>query len=162
LASQIGPQEQGRFPHIADFAPASWLPTIDKLVEFLPGGVQMASWKKLFPALAVIFALALPSLAQTDRAILEGTVTDPSGGTVAGARVKISAVETGITQERSTNPNGQYRFPGIAIGEYTVSVSNSGFKTKSIEDVILLGCYSLLARESPLPLRLASTSLWVL
>jgi hypothetical protein len=56
---------------------------------------------------------------------------------ISGATVKVLAVETGLTQQRTTNSNGVYRFPGIAIGEYTVSVSNSGFKTKEIKDVIL-------------------------
>jgi hypothetical protein len=97
----------------------------------------MSNLKKLFLALAVITAMAMPELAQTNRATLEGTVMDPSGATISGARVKISAVETGLTQERTTNSNGQYRFPGVATGKYTVSVSNSGFKTKEIEDVIL-------------------------
>jgi hypothetical protein len=97
----------------------------------------MSKWKKLLLTFVVIAVMKLPSYAQTNRAILEGTVTDPSGATISGARVKISAVDTGLTQERTTNSNGQYRFPGIAIGQYTVSVSNSGFKTKVIEDVIL-------------------------
>ncbi len=87
--------------------------------------------------LACSLALIPVAHAQTDRATLEGTVTDPSGATISGARVKILAAETGITQERTTNPNGQYRFPGIAIGAYTVSVSNSGFKTKVVESVVL-------------------------
>jgi len=97
----------------------------------------MSNRKKLFLALVVPIIMALPSLSQTNRATLEGTVTDPSGATISGARVKISAAETGLTEERTTNSNGQYRFPGIASGEYTVSVSNSGFKTKVIGDVIL-------------------------
>src|SRR5260370_41940554 len=87
--------------------------------------------------LACSLALIPVAYAQTNRATLEGTVTDPSGATISGARVKISAAETGITQERTTNFNGQYRFPGVATGKYTVSVSNSGFKTKVIEDVVL-------------------------
>lgn len=89
----------------------------------------------------VLFALACsswlisPAYAQTDRATLEGTVTDASGAIISSANVKISAVETGLTQERTTNLNGQYRFPGIAIGEYTVSVSRDGFKTNVIRGV---------------------------
>jgi carboxypeptidase family protein len=93
--------------------------------------------KRDFLVLFVLLALALPSVAQTDRATLEGTVTDPSGGTISGAAVKITAVETGQTQQRTTNPNGAYRFPAVAIGEYTVFVTNSGFKTKAIEGVVL-------------------------
>jgi len=90
---------------------------------------------KLAAALFLQMALALGVFAQVDRATLEGTVTDPSGAAVAGAAVKISAVETGLTQDRTTNNNGYYRFPGIAIGDYTVFVSYKGFKTKVIEDV---------------------------
>ncbi|HEY2109584.1 MAG TPA: TonB-dependent receptor, partial [Candidatus Acidoferrales bacterium] len=73
--------------------------------------------------------------AQTDRATLEGTVTDSKSGTVAGARVQITEVETGVGQERVTNEHGFYRIPGIAHGTYTVVVSRDGFQTKIINDV---------------------------
>jgi hypothetical protein len=35
-------------------------------------------------------------LAQTDRATLEGTITDISGGVIPGATIKATAVDTGI------------------------------------------------------------------
>jgi hypothetical protein len=76
--------------------------------------------------------------AQTDRATLEGTVTDPSGGVISGATVKATENGTGISQERKTNPNGYYRFPGLAVGEYTVTVSNTSFKTKILEHLVLV------------------------
>src|SRR5580704_16054172 len=75
--------------------------------------------------------------AQTDRATLEGTVTDPSGGSISGANVAVTAVDTGISQERKTNSNGYYRFPGLPVGQFTVTVSNTSFKTKVIEQVTL-------------------------
>jgi hypothetical protein len=87
-----------------------------------------------------LFALALsapPSMAQTDRATLEGTVTDASGGSISGAKVSITAVDTGLSYDRATNSNGYFRFPGIAIGVYTATASNSGFKTKSIGNIQL-------------------------
>ncbi len=101
----------------------------------------MRNFLKTF-ALVFLFALAhvlfgTIALAQTDRASLEGTVTDPSGAVISGASVRILATQTSLSQQRTTNPNGEYRFPGIANGEYTVSVSNSGFKTKVIADVFL-------------------------
>ncbi len=74
---------------------------------------------------------------QVDRAVLEGTVTDPSGGVIVGADVKVVAADTGLSQEQKTNSRGYYRFPGLAIGAYTVTVSNTGFTTKVIEDTIL-------------------------
>ena len=77
------------------------------------------------------------AVGQVDRAVLEGTVIDPSGATIAGAHVKILAVDTGISQEQRTNSKGYYRFPGLAVGRYTVTVSNTGFKIKVIQDATL-------------------------
>ncbi|HEY6373055.1 MAG TPA: carboxypeptidase regulatory-like domain-containing protein [Candidatus Sulfotelmatobacter sp.] len=93
------------------------------------------------PAVALSTLLLLAGTAtafgQVDRAVLEGTVTDPSGGVLVGATVKVVAVETGLSQEQKTNSKGYYRFPGLAIGQYTVTTSGSGFKTKVVEEVIL-------------------------
>src|SRR5580704_14122176 len=89
-----------------------------------------------FLAIALLSS-ATASLAQTDRATLEGTVMDPSGGTISGADVKVTVVDTGISQERKTNTNGYYRFPGLPVGQVTVTVSNTSFKTKVIEQVTL-------------------------
>jgi len=97
----------------------------------------MIRLRKCFLVLLVLPALALASRAQTNRATLEGTVTDKSGGTVSGASVKITEVSTAISQERRTNSNGYYRFPGLAVGEYIVTVSNTSFKTKILEHVEL-------------------------
>ena len=77
------------------------------------------------------------SYGQTDRATLEGTVFDSSGGTISGATVKITALATDISLQRTSGSNGAYRFPAIAVGEYTLTVSNPGFKTKVWEHVIL-------------------------
>jgi hypothetical protein len=93
--------------------------------------------KRYFLAVLVLLALALPTLAQTDRALLEGTVIDPTGAVIAGAKVQITALETSSSQERTTNAVGAYRFPGLAIGRYSVVVTDSGFKTKTVNGVEL-------------------------
>ncbi len=91
--------------------------------------------------LAIGIAVALiaqpRAFAQVDRAELEGTVTDPSGSVVVGATVKIVATDTGLTAEQPTSSKGYYRFPGIAVGPYTVTVTSTGFKTKVVEGVIV-------------------------
>ena len=78
-----------------------------------------------------------PLYAQIDRAVLEGTVTDPSGRVIAGASVRVLAVDTGLTQDQTTNASGYYRFPGLAVGRYKVTISKPGFKTKALDDVIV-------------------------
>jgi hypothetical protein len=87
-------------------------------------------------AAAAILALILgtTAFAQVDRAELEGTVADPSGVAVVGASVKILAVDTDLTQEQRTNSSGYYRFPGLAVGRYKVTVANTGFKTRVVEE----------------------------
>jgi Carboxypeptidase regulatory-like domain/TonB dependent receptor len=77
------------------------------------------------------------AFAQVDRAELEGTVTDPTGSVIGKATVKVVALDTGISAESTTNAKGYYRFPGLAVGRYTVSTTASGFKTKVVEDVAL-------------------------
>lgn len=92
---------------------------------------------KHFIAVILMLLLGTTAYAQIDRAELEGTVSDPSGAAVAGASVKVVAAATGLTASQSTNTVGYYRFPGLAVGRYTVTVSSSGFKTTVIQNVIL-------------------------
>jgi hypothetical protein len=84
-----------------------------------------------------LFGSVSPAAAQTDRATLEGTVIDTSGGVVGGANVKVTAVATSQHQARKTNGNGYYRFPGLPVGFFTIEISRDGFKTKLIKDVEL-------------------------
>jgi hypothetical protein len=98
--------------------------------------ILSSGWKAI-AVLSLTMLLGATAFAQIDRAVLEGTVTDQSGASVAGAGVKILAVDTGIAQDQRTNSKGYYRFPGLAVGRYTVTVTNKGFKTRVIEDVIL-------------------------
>jgi len=91
----------------------------------------------LFLISVVSSIVVLPAVAQIDRAVLEGTVLDPSGAAIVGANVKILAVDTQISQEQHTNSRGYYRFPGVAVGSHTVTTTSRGFKTKVVEEVIL-------------------------
>ncbi len=89
---------------------------------------------------AVLFLLAVAwtsASGQIDRAVLEGTVMDPSGSVIRGADVQVLAIDTGITQEQHTNQDGYYRFPGIAVGRYKVTASNPKFSTKVVDDVVV-------------------------
>ena len=102
---------------------------------------HLASIRLMF-ALVIVLALAAAETpvvsAQVDRAVLEGTVTDPSGSVITNATVKVVAVDTGLTDERPTNSKGYYTFPGLAVGKYAVTTSSAGFKTKVVQDVVLL------------------------
>src|SRR5579862_8215009 len=90
----------------------------------------------LFTALLALAATPA-AYSQVDRAVLEGTVTDQSGSVIPGATAHVVAIDTGLAQEQPTNSKGYYRFPGLAVGDYKVTVIKQGFKTKVVEDVVL-------------------------
>src|ERR1700733_8803026 len=54
-------------------------------------------------------ALTLPANAQTPTGRVVGTITDQSGGFVAGAKVAVTNVETGFRTERTTGSDGTYQ-----------------------------------------------------
>src|SRR6266849_11066750 len=86
--------------------------------------------QRIFLLFALSTIVVPTAFAQIDRAVLEGAVIDPAGAAIVGANVKVQSVDTGIAQEQRTNSSGYYRFPGLAVGLYTVTVTNACFKTR--------------------------------
>lgn len=85
----------------------------------------------------LLAAFALPALAQTNKATLTGTVTDQNGGTVAGASVTITNVETNQERIVTSDENGNYEAPLLDPGNYRVTATAPSFK-KTINDNITL------------------------
>ncbi len=69
---------------------------------------------------------------------LSGVVVDTDGGAIPGATVVVKNNGTGVTVEAVSNASGQFSFPGLDAGTYTVTVSLTGFKTFVASDVRLL------------------------
>lgn len=87
--------------------------------------------------LLLVGALAGLAPAQTTSTEILGTVTDPSGAVVPGAKVAIRHVSTGTRRETVTSSTGDYSFPLIDIGEYTVTVQAEGFKTEEQRGIVV-------------------------
>ncbi len=68
---------------------------------------------------------------------IAGTVSDPSGGAVVNAPVRIVNSGTGLRQESLTNGAGLYRFPLLPLGSYQITVTATGFKSAQSESVQL-------------------------
>ncbi len=73
--------------------------------------------------------------AQTFRGTILGTVTDPQGAVIAGAKITVKNVNTGLERTTQTTADGSYSVPELPIGTYTVTVNQSGFQTSSVTNV---------------------------
>ncbi|MCU1259786.1 MAG: TonB-dependent receptor, plug, partial [Bryobacterales bacterium] len=71
---------------------------------------------------------AVPAYSQAVNGTLLGTVTDTSGGSVASAKVTLTETNTRIVKIGQTNASGNYAFPDIPPGLYSVEVEMAGFK----------------------------------
>src|SRR5271166_1174048 len=85
--------------------------------------------------LALVSACAM--FAQRDLATLVGTVTDPSGGVVANAKVTITETDTNQSYNITTNGRGEFVRPALKAATYTISVTAPGFKKAEQKDLVL-------------------------
>lgn len=90
----------------------------------------MTAWLSLL-ALSILLVAARPTMGQAVNATLLGTVTDSSGAAVASAKVTITETNTGISRTSQTNDSGNYVFPDLPPGTYTVTAEQPGFKRAS-------------------------------
>jgi Carboxypeptidase regulatory-like domain/TonB dependent receptor len=76
--------------------------------------------------LAII--MCAPVFAQSSYGEITGVVTDQSGGIVVAARVTVTETQTAQTRSTVTNSAGNYDFPSLLPGTYSVRVDSSGFQ----------------------------------
>jgi hypothetical protein len=81
--------------------------------------------------------LAAPIWSQTTSTEILGLVTDPSGAAVAGARVVATRTATGEVRAAITDQSGEYSFPLLEIGDYSVRVEMPGFKSQTVPNLVL-------------------------
>lgn len=79
--------------------------------------------------LLFVLAAAVSLSAQTFRGTILGTVTDAQRAVVAGAKVTVKNVGTGLERTTETSADGSYALPELPIGTYTVTVTLTGFQT---------------------------------
>lgn len=88
-------------------------------------------------ALAVLFLLVFTSsvFAQIDTGVIVGRVVDDSGAVLPGVSVVAIQDGTGVSATSVTNARGEFIFPGLRVGTYSVTAELQGFRRAARPDV---------------------------
>jgi Carboxypeptidase regulatory-like domain/TonB dependent receptor len=85
---------------------------------------------------ALVYSVSLPQAkAQAVFGSILGTVSDPQGAAVAGAKVTVTDQNKGTIQETTTNESGNYTVTHLVPDLYTIRVEAKGFKASEQKDV---------------------------
>jgi Carboxypeptidase regulatory-like domain len=77
----------------------------------------------------------LSAFSQVTTSLLDGTVTDPGGGVVAGAEITVTNADNGQVLRMKSDERGHWALPAMIAGEYKVAVSAAGFRGAAIDGV---------------------------
>jgi hypothetical protein len=76
-------------------------------------------------------------LGQFEYGEMLGTVRDASQGVVMGAKVTLRNLDTNVVREGITNEQGDYSFPGLRAGHYSIQSEKEGFRTATTSNLEL-------------------------
>jgi Carboxypeptidase regulatory-like domain/TonB dependent receptor len=91
---------------------------------------------QIFLLFILCFSMCLTAQGQST-AVLNGTVSDPSGAAVPSAKVVVTNVATGVDWNTQTNGSGLYFLPSLPPGTYQIAVTAQGFQKLVIKDLRL-------------------------
>jgi len=96
----------------------------------------MFAFRKINLTILVLTVLVMGTIfqhrtasAQNTTGDVLGTVTDSSGAVIPGATVIITNTQTQTIRKASTDEQGQYTFALLQVGDYTIRVERTGFKS---------------------------------
>lgn len=102
--------------------------------------MQRAKHRGLMLALFLFAAMTVLPLngQQQNNGSFKGTVKDPQGAAIQDAKVIAVERSTGMSSTTKTSGTGDYVLLNLAVGQYTLTVSNTGFKTDTIQNIRLV------------------------
>ncbi len=87
----------------------------------------------------IVFLSVLAAAAAWGQATaqIHGVVQDSSGAAIAGAMVKATQTETGISRTVNSEANGEYVLANLPLGPYQLEVNKEGFATTVQTGIVL-------------------------
>jgi hypothetical protein len=104
-------------------------------------------WSLLFAACLSLAAVTVLGQDVQTKGFIGGTVTDPAGAAIPGAKVTVTGPQ--VERSATTNDSGIYRIDNLEPGTYTVRVEQAGFKAAVANNVTVF-----VGRESTINLKL--------
>jgi len=92
------------------------------------------NWQKRALCVAVGMSLSLLALSSAYAQSDDGSVV---GRTTAGATVTVTSPTTGLTRSVTADAKGNYRFPFLPIGQYSLEASKDGARVGAPVDVVV-------------------------
>src|ERR1043166_10089042 len=101
--------------------------------------ISRIEWKYGAGTLVLFLVLLFPlsALAQTTVSTIEGTIKDAQGSVVSGAQLTLKSPALGIERTATSDANGFYRITALPAGNYSLTISHSGFSTRSFNEMEL-------------------------
>ncbi len=94
-----------------------------------------ASWVQSLLLVALVSFGLISAQDQVDTGTIVGTVTDPSGAVVSGAKVTLTNLGTNAALSTSTGADGTYTFTPVRVGNYRIDVSAQGFQSATQRNI---------------------------
>src|SRR5215831_555178 len=88
-------------------------------------------------AIMLVLVAAGMLRAQSATGQITGAVKDATGAVVPNAKVTLTNQQTGLSKETRTNETGTYTFPLLAVGMYSVTAEQQGFRAAKRSDINL-------------------------
>ena len=83
----------------------------------------------LVVTLTVLTLMLMPVFAQTTTGTISGTVVDPGGALIPGAKVSVTNEAAGDSRSTVSTETGSFSFPSLLPATYTIRVELPGFQT---------------------------------
>ena len=109
-------------------------------------------------AFLLVSVLAAPLSAQTFRGAINGSVEDPSGAILAGAKLTAINVGTGASRTTEAGTSGDFSFPDLPPGAYTVTAGKEGFAEQKIQALVAVSRVSNIIFRLPLASQTSTVS----
>src|ERR1700722_14782251 len=81
----------------------------------------------VFATLVIILLVTCSAFGQAGSGRIAGSVKDATGAVIPASSVTLRNTATGVTQTTTSNAEGIFNFPVVAIGQYELDVTANGF-----------------------------------